>query len=233
MSISKTLLLTLNGIGKYEIRPFSQKLWGQIENLVLWSGSDKFGFAREVRFGDAIWKPIGEKEGAIFSGLSTKFEYELKVLLLALYTNGIGEGMPPLKWRTLIGGIRVLKAIALQLSHRKLVSFSDLTELNPIKLNTLFIDLTKDMALTKKPRVLIVLQTSFQWIKHYGLFTDREVNSYIDLVEKIIVHHKNNGSKRHSIVPTNILKKLIGSILEEIDRIKPSIVGRIQVITAI
>lgn len=224
MSISKTLLLTLNGIGKYEIRPFSQKLWGQIENLVLWSGSDKFGFAREVRFGDAIWKPIGEKEGAIFSSLPTAFEYELKVLLLALYTNGIGEGMPPLKWRTLIGGIRVLKAIALQLAHRKLVSFSDLTELNPIRLNTLFIDLTKDMALTKKPRVLIVLQTSFQWIKHYGLFTDREVDSYIDLVEKIIVQHKNNGSKRHSIVPTNILKKLIRSILEEIDRIKPSIV---------
>lgn len=223
MSISETLFLTLRGVGKYQIRPFSQKLWSQIKDLVLWSGSDKFGYAREVRFGDAIWKPIGEKEGATFTNLSISFEYELKILLLALYTNGVGEGMPPLKWGTLIGGMRILKAIALQFSNKRMVSFSDLPSFGSLKLKTLLIQLTTDLALNKKPRVLIVLHTSFQWLKHYGLLTDREVNSYIDLAKETIAQHKNSGNKRHSIIPTNILKKLISSILIEIDRIRPSV----------
>ena len=223
MSISKTLSLTLHGTGQYEIRSFSQKLWDKIKDLVLWSGSDKFGFAREVRFGDAIWKPIGEKEGVIFSGITIEFEYELKILLLALYTNGLGEGMPPLKWTTSIGGIRVLRAIALQLSIKKIASFSELRSLKQLKLNTLLIELATDMALRQKPRVLIVLLTSFQWLKHYGLFTDREVDLYIDLTKETVVHHKSSGSKRHSIIPTNVLKELIRLILMEIERIKPSI----------
>lgn len=224
MSISKTLSLTLHGSGKYEIRPFSQKLWDKIEGLVLWSGSDKFGFAREVRFGDPIWKPIGENEGVTFSELPTTFEYELKVLLLALYTNGIGEGMPPLKWTTSIGGIRCLRATALQLSTKKMASFSELRYLNQLKLKTLLVDLVTEMGLRKKPRASSYLKVSFQWVMHYGLFTNREVNLYVALTNDLIAPHKNYVAKRHSIIPTNIFKKLISSILMEIERIKPSIV---------
>ena len=112
MSISFVLSECLSGIGEYNIKPYCEKRWLSLRDEIVWSGSDRIGYSREVRLSDATWKPIGEKIGISFNELGIEFEYEFKILILALYTSGIGEGMPPLKWSTIINGARSLMTIA-------------------------------------------------------------------------------------------------------------------------
>ena len=88
MSISFVLSECLSGIGEYNIKPYCEKRWLSLRDEIVWSGSDRIGYSREVRLSDATWKPIGEKIGISFNELGIEFEYEFKILILALYTSG-------------------------------------------------------------------------------------------------------------------------------------------------
>lgn len=223
MSVASVLTQTLTGSGNYCVIPYSSELFEKIAKNIIWSGSDKYGFLREVRFEDLIWKPIGEKIGTAFEEIPTQFEYELKILTLAIYTNGVGEGMPPLKWSTTVCGIRKLKYLATLFSSMGLKSFSDLATMNPLKLRNIFLKIVEISELKNKPSFTASMKTSIRWLWHYGFISIRETEIFDELTLTTINQYKKNGAIQHSIIPTRIMKALIFSVTSEIERIKPSI----------
>jgi len=220
MSISMVLNLVLEGRGELLLRPYLDIRNTNINDLILWSGSDKYGFEREVRFGDELWKPIGEKVGVKFDGIDEIFKYEIKILSLSLYSQGVAQGMPPLKWSTVVGGIRVLRSFSFELSMKGLNSFSELKNFPSLKLRNVFKGICFDLGVNEKPRLASAVVTSFQWLFHYGLISPREKAIVGEVLLLAAEHHKSISKKNHSVIPTPVLKKLITAVTQEITSIK-------------
>ncbi|WP_283787026.1 hypothetical protein QNI23_010615 [Bermanella sp. WJH001] len=217
MSISVVLSECLSGSGEYNLKPYCEKRWLSLCDEIIWSGSDINGYSREVRLSDVTWKPISEKLGISFNGLSTEFEYEFKILILALYTSGIGEGMPPLKWSTIINGARSLMIIARFLCVKQTYSWIELDQLNNLKASHYCAEAISYIGANDKPRLCISINTAINWLKSYGLLGKESFNLISDKLMPIVAVYQLNGGKKHPVIPSGILKKLISKVILELE----------------
>ena len=219
MSISFVLSECLSGIGEYNIKPYCEKRWLSLRDEIVWSGSDRIGYSREVRLSDSTWKPIGEKIGISFNELSIEFEYEFKILILALYTSGIGEGMPPLKWSTIINGARSLITIARFLCVKRIHSWIELDKLNNLKKSHYCAEVIGYIGANDKPSLCVSINTATKWLKCYGLLGKESYNLISDKFTPIVAAYQINGRKKHPVIPCGVLKKLISKVIYELDLI--------------
>lgn len=217
MSISYVLSECLSGIGEYNIKPYCEKRWLSLRDEIVWSGSDRIGYSREVRLSDSTWKPIGEKVGISFNELSIEFEYEFKILILALYTSGIGEGMPPLKWSTITHGVRSLRSIAKFLCVKRIHSWIELDKLNNLKKSHYCAEVIGYIGANDKPSLCVSINTATKWLKCYGLLGKESFNLISDKFTPIVAAYQINGRKKHPVIPCGVLKKLISKVISELD----------------
>lgn len=217
MSISVVLSECLSGNGEYNLKPYCEKRWLDLRDEIIWSGSDRSGYSREVRLSDATWKPISEKLGISFNELSIEFEYEFKILILALYTSGIGEGMPPLKWSTIINGARSLMTIARFLCVKRIHSWIKLDQLSILKKSHYCSEAISYIGANDKPSLCISINTAIKWMRCYGLLSEEAINVISDKLTPVVSAHQINGRKKHPVIPTGVLKQLISKVISELD----------------
>lgn len=217
MSISVVLSECLSGNGEYNLKPYCEKRWLALRDEIIWSGSDRSGYSREVRLSDATWKPISEKLGISFNELSIEFEYEFKILILALYTSGIGEGMPPLKWSTIINGARSLMTIARFLCVKRIHSWIKLDQLSLLKISHYCAEAISYIGANDKPSLCISINTAIKWMRCYGLLSEEAINVISDKLTPVVSAHQTNGRKKHPVIPTGVLKQLISKVISELD----------------
>src|SRR3990167_2703404 len=221
MSIVTILDECLEGRGELRIKRLTEERWKKISNVIIWQGSDRFGFAREVIFDDLAWKPLGEKRGLTFSGLSKECEYELKIIALSLYTNGVGEGMPTLKWNTILTGIRSVRMIARELHAHNILAFADLSRLNPFKLRHVLWSIFQNTNTLSKPRLCSAINTSVGWLESYRLLEEACSSLFKELLLPVIEQVSTESRKRHPVIPSGVMKKLISEVNNQIEQIKP------------
>lgn len=223
MNIATILNESLKGRGSFEIKPFSQDRWNIIADLIVWEGSDKYGFAREVRFSDLNWRPINESKSIESFNVGREYEYELKVLLLSLYTNGTGEGMRPLKWATLIPLIRGLCFLAKELSSNNILSYSEFHTIEGLRLRNILLSIFQKNDFYSKFGFCDKLNKSIYWLECYGLLKERDAELFRELLLPILTVYKSKVKRKHPLIPVDVLMKLIKSVHNEIEHLKPFI----------
>ena len=223
MSISVILSECLSGVGEYKLKPYCEKRWLFLHDLIIWSGSDRSGYSREVRFSDHTWKPIGEKHSISFNDLSNEFQYEFKLITLALYTSGVGEGMPALKWSTIIHGIRSLRLLARFLQTKHINSWMELNRIHKLKRINYFSEAMNVVGAISKPRLSYTLNTSIKWLVYYDLLNQESSKIIFDKLNSIVSIYQKNDNKKHPVIPTRVLKVLISQVIAELDLIEKNI----------
>ncbi|MVF12346.1 hypothetical protein FT643_09330 [Ketobacter sp. MCCC 1A13808] len=217
MSISFVLSECLSGTGEYNIKPYCEKRWLSLRDEIVWSGSDRIGYSREVRLSDSAWKPIGEKIGISFNELSVEFEYEFKILMLALYTSGIGEGMPPLKWSTITHGVRSLRSIAKFLFVKNIHSWMEFDGLKILARSYYCSEAINYIEATSKPRLCVSINTAIKWLNCYGLLGDKSFNLISNKIGPVVASYQKDIRKKHPVIPSKVLKQLISKVISELD----------------
>ena len=223
VSISFVLSECLVGIGEYKIKSFDEDRCHALQDVTLWSGSDCYGYGREVLFSSSTWKPIGEKIGISFTGINEAFQYEIKVLMLSLYSFGIGEGMPALKWSTIVSGIRSLMPLAKYLLSKDIDSWQDIEKLNKLKIRNHISNFLNEYEFYKKPSFSTSMNTAVRWLKYYKLIGDDVESMLSERLSPIIIAHSKSGRRSHPVIPTGVMKKLILSVISELESTTASV----------
>lgn len=219
MSISVVLSECLIGNGEYKLKPYCKERWLTLRDELIWSGSDRMGYSREVRLSDTTWKPIGEKIALSFKYLSIETEYELKILALALYTSGIGEGMPPLKWTTIKNGIPALMAFSRFLSEKRINSWAEFDQLKSVKKAHYCAEAIRDIRAGDRPSICVSIKSAIKWLSCYGVLSKKSFELISDHIDPIIAGYVLNGRKKHPVIPSRVLKQLISEVIFELNGI--------------
>ena len=126
-----------------------------------------------------------------------------------MYTQGSGQGMEPLSWRTIKHVISNLKRLAIWLQKYKIASFDELQELPELKLRNIILSLVQSVNLQKHPSFAQSLLYATYWLKTYALVTNDYfyilMNEYLTPFTLLKKERRN----KHAIIPTRIMKQVL------------------------
>ena len=142
---------------------------------------------------------------------------------MALYTSGVGEGMPALKWSTIIHGIRSLRLLARFLQTKHINSWVELNRIHKLKRINYFSEAMNVVGAISKPRLSYTLNTSIKWLVYYDLLNQESSKIIFDKLNSIVSIYQKNDNKKHPVIPTRVLKVLISRVIAELELIEKNI----------
>lgn len=219
-NISNVLSRVLCIGGSISIVPYENVRHDILNELTIWSGSDMYGYERDVRFGDENWKPIGEVMGIVFPSEMEELCYELKVICLALYAVGVAEGMEALKWSSIVHGVRSLKIMGKGFHLSGVDSLSSLKKMPKLRVRHYVQKTISTLNLSERPSLSVALLSAINWATYYSIWSSRESDICREYLEGVASHYLSSQRKRHPVIPTSVLKKLISQVESELNGVQ-------------
>ena len=214
--IYKAIDETLRIDGIIRLRPFDEKILSKLNDRVLWDCLRSSG--RHVTlFGNDTWYSDGNNLTICFVGLTRKYSYQLKSLVLGLYTQGAGEGMEPLSWGTIRHIVTTMKRFLKGLQKEGIHSLDEVAGLPDLKVRNLLQRIVPSKTLRNHPSYAEALLSSAYWMKVYGIVEKPSFFKILQDYLKPFACLKKERQKRHVIVPVRILKLALGRCENEIE----------------
>lgn len=202
--------------GFISIKPFNEKNYAQLSPLVLWQYI-RSNIHQSTLFGDDTWYSEGNKLSLSFSGVGLKYQYQLKALTLGMYTQGSGQGMHTLTWKTIANKIGNLKRLAKWLERHNIESFSELDKLPELRLRNVICDLVQAFNIKKHPSYAASILSAIYWLKLYIVVKNEQfydlMNEYF-LPFTLLAKERRN---KHSVIPIQIMKQILKASEEHVN----------------
>ncbi len=219
------------------INPLSKVEIGILSNLVVWD--KKAPNNKPVCFGDNYFKQANTNKSAILIDTgSIEFDFELKAMMISALHLGIVEGGTPYKWTSVATRIRTLKTFCIFLQSKKYKSFRELNNTQELKLRNIlqdFLYLPKKkggMHLSKYTSAAKTVREAIIFLYVYGVVNKEPLSALIDefTITKITKHEEEHRLK-HSIIPTTVMKSILATSTEYIEKVKGEIDSFIDIHT--
>lgn len=198
-----------------------------LSQRIIWSHSDNRSRNAVIKFGDSTFRPKGAEKGIVIDTGSAQYDYELKAIMLLLYHVGIKEGGRSYKWRSVSPRIRTLTKFAKYCKGKKIDSFFEIQELPELKLRNLLFGFLHDdavsygMDVAKQSSSAKVFRDALKHLAHYQIV---EKTDYMDLIDELTLRkinkHEDEYRLRHTIIPTNIMKRFISDAVAYVEMAK-------------
>ena len=202
--------------GYIRLKPYEKIDYKSLTRLILWDYL-RSNQHQVTLFHNDDWYSQGNKLSITFNDIDDKFKYQLKAMTLGMYTQGSAEGMEPLSWQTIRKNIANLKRLAKWLKRYNIYSFSDINSLPELKIRNIIVELVKISNLQKHPSFAQSLLTAIYWLKLYGVV---ESNLFFELMNEYLMPFtllKNQRRNKHSIIPIQIMKKVLKNCEKHIE----------------
>jgi len=202
--------------GRVSITDLSEAEIVALNDKILWTYSDHRDPLYICRFGNDRFRAKGQRDSISTATGRTKFDFELKAVLVLLLRVGVKEGGRPFKWNTVGARIDILRHFAGFCAARGLHSFRDLNRLSGLRLRNLLFGYFLDgrdkggLSLNENTGSYHSVRGALKHLKHYGFVSMPE---FIELLDELtlpgVSHHNENHRLRHGIIPTRIMKSII------------------------
>ena len=213
--------ISINSLSRDEI--------GMLSNLVVWD--NKTPDNNPMCFGGNYFKQADTNKSAILIDTgSVEFDFELKAIMISALHLGTVEGGTPYKWTSVATRIRTLRAFCVLLQSKKYTSFRDLNNIQELTLRNIiqdFICLPKlqgGMEHSKNTSSAKTVREALTFLHVYGLISKEFLSALIDelTITKINKHEEEHRLK-HSIIPTKVMKSILATSTEYIEKVKGDI----------
>jgi hypothetical protein len=209
--------ITINNLTLDEINALQDK--------VVWEYSDRRSPQAIVRFGGTHFRPKKESESITFDTGSPQYDFELKAILILMLHAGNKQGGDPYKWSTTNVRAHTLIRFATYCLQRGKRSFRDMETMPDVKLKTLMVGFILDDDSRGGMDALVNTSNfqgardALQHLSGYGLVPRPDFMELMDeLTLKPIEKHQSEHRLKHSIIPTGVMKHLIGEAVAYVDR---------------
>ncbi len=211
--------------GAIAIRNLAPDAIAALGDKVVFSFSDRREPNYVCLFGGDSFRAEGQLEQLNLGTGHPQFDYEIKAIFLLLWHVGIQEGGRPLKWTTIRSRISALRRFGLYCANRRLKSFRDLNSLPELKLRNLLNGFLNDdddgsagwLTSPDTTGNYAAARAALGWLKSYGFVSAVEFSNLLDNLTLPGIAEKSTNRRRHSIVPTGVLKTLVGQAVAYID----------------
>ena len=228
-AINVDINISINPLSKVEIEMLS--------NLVVWD--QKTPSNKPMYFGGNYFKQSDtDKNAVLIDTGSVEFDFELKAIMISALHLGPVEGGTPYKWGTVAGRIRTLKTFCVFLQAKKYTSFRGLNNTKELALRNIiqdFICLPKlygGMEQSKYSSSAKTVREALTFLHVYGVISKGLLSALIDelTITKINKHEEEHRLK-HSIIPTTVMKSILATSTEYIEKVKGDIDSFIDIHT--
>ncbi len=208
------------------IKPLSKVEIERLSKLVVWDM--KAPHNKPMYFGGNYFKRVDTDKSAILidTGLM-EFDFELKAIMIAALHLGTVEGSIPYKWFSVATRVRALRTFCVFLQSKKYKSFRELNNVEELKLRNILQDflylpkLQGGMHVGKYTSAAKSLREALTFLYVYGLVNKEPLSALIDeLTLSKITKHETENRLKHSIIPTSIMKSIISTSTEYIQKAK-------------
>lgn len=211
------------------INPLSKIEIGVLTNLVVWD--KKTPSNNPMRFGGKYFKRTDADKNAILIDTgSVEFDYELKAIMIAGLHLGIVEGGTPYKWNSVTSRISTLKTFCSFLQLKKYKSFRELNNVQEIKLRNILQDflylpkLQGGMEIRRYTSSAKTFREALAFLYVFGVVSKEPLSTLTDeLTIPKITKHENEHRLKHSIIPTTVMKSILATSTEYIEKVKGDI----------
>jgi hypothetical protein len=219
------------------INPLSKVEIGMLSNLVVWD--KKTPSNKPMCFGGNYFKQADTDNSAILINTgSVEFDFELKAMMIAALHLGTVEGGTPYKWKSVDTRIRTLRRFCEFIQSKKYKSFRELNNIQELTLRNIiqdFICLPKlqgGMEHGKYTSAAKTVRDALVFLLVFGVVNKEPLLGLIDeLTITKITKHEEEHRLKHSIIPTSIMKSIIATSTEYLEKAKSDIKSFVDIHT--
>ncbi|MGR5296884.1 hypothetical protein ACPV5U_19520 [Vibrio mediterranei] len=226
--LSKVISSIIDIETRITIKNLSASEIEELAPLVPWRNNHSG--AELMTFGGSYFKPFSRERAVVIDTGSVFFDYELKAILIAALHLGTVEGGTPYKWKTALNRVRTLKTFSQFLQARNLSSFRELNDIPELKLRTILRDFLYKpkneggMDLKCYTSAAKTVREGIKFLFIYELVSPHLLSRLIDELTLVkITKHEDEHRLKHSIIPTNIMKAIIATSNDYIQKVKANI----------